>query len=277
MKFAIFAKHLQSWPLETAVTNVREARFDGFDLTVRPGGYVEPQDLSRALPAAVKLIRAAGLEVPLLTTALTSPTEPFAEATLRAAADVGVREIKLGYWPYDGTMSIMRRTDDVNRDLDGFEKIARSAGVRVNIHNHSGDHVNNSPFTVAALLRDRDPARVGCYFDAAHFTIEGGLSAWKHAVEILSPRICLMAIKDNKWIDVPATMPSQERRWVPVGSGNVHWPAVLGEIKKSGYDGWASIHGEYQGRWTFREMTSAEVLQQCIADREVVSKIWHAL
>ena len=152
MKFAIFAKHLQSWPLSEAVERVAEAGFDGFDLTVRPGGYVEPEHLSRDLPAAVKLIRSSGLAVPLLTTGLISGDDAYAEQTLRSAGELGVRELKLHYWPWEGSTTLATAAHTARKSLDSLEKIAKSARVRVNIHNHSGDHVSNSPWTVATWI-----------------------------------------------------------------------------------------------------------------------------
>jgi sugar phosphate isomerase/epimerase len=273
MKFAVFAKHLQSWPLTECVTRVREAGFDGLDLTVRPGGYVEPgAGLAPALASAVRTIRSAGLDVPLITTGLTSASDPAAEPTLRLASELGIREAKLHYWPWESGMALRQAVDGARRDLDGLERLARACGVRVNIHNHSGDHVQNSPWTIAELLRDRDPSAIGCYFDPAHFTLEGGLSGWRAAVELLGARITLLAVKDGKWVDVAgARMPSQERRWVPVGTGTVRWPAVLSGVRSAGFDGWASIHGEYQGRWSWRDLSSAEVLSQCVDDRNLIA------
>lgn len=279
MRYAIFAKHLQDWPIATAVERVAKAGFDGLDLTVRPGGYVDPTagDVGTALADAVKLARNAGLQVPLVTTAITTPDDPHAQPTIAAAGQQGIRELKLGYWPYDGPgegRSLDRAVSAAKRALDGLERLARAAGVRLNIHNHSGDHLQNSPWVVADLLRDRDPAVVGCYFDPAHFTLEGGLSGWKHALELLSARVTLLAVKDGKWVDVgDSAMPAQERRWVPVGSGNVRWREVLPALRRAGFDGWASIHCEYQGRWTWKDLSSAEVLAQGVADRKVVESV----
>lgn len=275
MKFAVFAKHLQTWSLTACCQQVKSAGFDGLDLTVRPGGYIEPANIKRDLAGAIKLIRSHGLEVPLFTTALLRADEPGAAETVAAAPEFGVREIKLGYWNWNGEVPIRSAIDNVRRDVDSLEKLARAAGVRINIHNHCGDMVQNTPFAVAEILRDRDPKVVGAYFDAAHYTIEGGLAGWKVALDLLTPKIALLAIKDHKWVDIAGIkMPSQERRWVPVGSGQVHWKHVLPAIRASGYDGWASIHGEYQGRWTFKEMTAPEVLAQCVADREVARSVW---
>jgi sugar phosphate isomerase/epimerase len=226
------------------------------------------------LPEIQKLARDAGIEIPLLTTSFLSADEPFIAETLHTAGRLGIREIKLGYWEYEGG-GLQRAIDAAKRSLDGLSKLAAAAGVRINVHNHSGDFVQCSPLVVAELLKDRDPTGVGCYFDPAHYTIEGGLSGWKLALELLVPRISLLAVKDNKWVDVPGiSMPSQERRWVPVGSGNVRWKEVAKAVKQSGYDGWTSVHCEYQGRWTWKQLDAAGVLEQGVTDRDAFEKAW---
>src|SRR5205814_6386756 len=99
MQFMMFSKHLQSLPLPAAARAVRELGFEGLDLTVRPGGSVEPDQVRDRLPAAIAMCRDAGLAVPLLTTSITV-SDPAAAATFDAAAQNDVREIKLGYWQY---------------------------------------------------------------------------------------------------------------------------------------------------------------------------------
>src|SRR4051812_26519443 len=99
MQIAVFAKSLQAWPIDECAERVKAAGFDGLDLTVRPGGYVEPGDRFRQrFTAAVETIRGAGLSVPLITTGLTSATDPAAEPTMKIAAELGIRELKLHYW-----------------------------------------------------------------------------------------------------------------------------------------------------------------------------------
>ena len=34
-------------------------------------------------------------------------------------------------------------------------------------------------------------------------------------------------------------------RWVPAGEGIVDWTAIFGELRRTGYDGYVSIHCEY--------------------------------
>ena len=65
--------------------------FDGLDLTVRKGGHVLPERAAEDLPRAVATAREEGLDVPMITTALTSADDPTARAILSTAAGSGSR------------------------------------------------------------------------------------------------------------------------------------------------------------------------------------------
>lgn len=273
MRFAMFSKHLQDWPLHETCQKVKAAGFDGLDLTVRPGGYVDPTKAARDLPAAVKVAREHGLEVPLITTGLLSAEDPAAEATLMAAGEAGIKEAKLHYWPLATSVDPRRQVNAVKPLLNGLAKLAEKSGVRVNLHNHSGDCVTHSAWVVRELVEAHPPSAVGVYFDPAHYLIEGGIAGWWCALEMLAQRVSLVAVKDTRWVDVQPG-PAQERRWVPVGTGNVLWKRNFSKLKEAGFDGWMSIHGEYQGRWSYKDLGTAEVLEQGAADRAFIQGVW---
>src|ERR1051326_815794 len=79
-----------------------DAGFDGVDLTVRAGGHVLPERAAQDLPRAVDAIRARGLQVPMITTELTSAADPSARPILSTAAQLKIPYFKLGYWRYTG-------------------------------------------------------------------------------------------------------------------------------------------------------------------------------
>jgi L-ribulose-5-phosphate 3-epimerase len=273
LKFAAFAKHLQDWPLAETCGHLAAVGFDGLDLTVRPGGYVEPSRLPVALVEAASVIRAAGLEIPLLTTGLTTATDPAAEPTFATADAINVRELKLHYWPWPKGQPLAPRLASARRDLDSLVNLARKYSVRINIHNHSGDHVQHSADIVHDLIKDHDPTLVGAYVDPAHFTIEGSNASYRAALETLAPRITLCAAKDFRWFDTGATYPAQSNRWYPLGSGNVRWPEVLTLLRASTFGNWISIHGEYQGKNSFADLSTQAVFQQMVTDRNVLLEL----
>ncbi|HMO25101.1 MAG TPA: sugar phosphate isomerase/epimerase [Tepidisphaeraceae bacterium] len=272
MTIAVFAKHLQAWSLERCCERVREAGFDGLDLTVRPGGYVEPgPSLGARLADAVGIVRSHGLTVPLITTGLIRADDPAAPTTIAAATELGIPEIKLHYWPWAPDQPFDAAVDDARRQLAGLAQHVRGGKTRLNLHNHSDRYVTHAAHAVRRLVDDHDPRTVGVYLDPAHLTLEGGLAGWRSAIDLLADRITMVAVKDFRWIDVdPDRSRPQERRWVPVGSGNVRWTDVLALLGHQGFHGTFSIHGEYQGRWSWRDLDVNAVFQQCIDDRRTL-------
>ena len=97
MKLMMFAKHLQSYPLEKAGQVAKELGFDGLQLTVREGGFVAPEDVKEHLPAAMATLERVGAEVPLIATDITAADDDYAEETFAAAAKCGIKALNLGY------------------------------------------------------------------------------------------------------------------------------------------------------------------------------------
>jgi sugar phosphate isomerase/epimerase len=275
MKFMMFAKHLQTLPLADAGRRVRGLGFEGLDLTLRPGGYVEPDRLRNELPCAIATLRDCGLVVPLLTTSITSTSDPAAAPTFEVAASLGVREIKLGYWNYKTFGTYRATLEQIARDLDGIEKLAEKSGVRANLHIHSGDHMTAQAPVVWQLIKDRNPRAIGAYADPGHMAIEGGRDGWRQGLDLLGDRIALVAIKDLRWEQVDDPMLGKPRwisRIVPLRQGIVRWPQVFACLRKVGFDGWVSMHSEYQGWHSWRNLTVDEVLDQTRDDLQFLQR-----
>ena len=269
MKLMMFSKPLQTMSIAEAGRVIRDLGFEGVDLTVRPGGHVLPEDVRDSLPVAVRTLADLGLQVPLITTAITAADEPYAADIFKAAAEAGVPEIKLGYWRYQGFGTFRQAMDAIARQLDGIEELARRTGVRANIHTHSGDFMSASPFIVWYWIKDRDPAAIGAYVDAGHIVVEGGVSTWKMALDLLRDRITLLAVKDMGWQQVEDSSLGKKRwvaRMMPLDQGVVPWPEVFACLREIGFDGWVSVHSEYRGSHSWRDLTVEELIEQTRKD-----------
>lgn len=266
MNLAMFSKLLAPLSVAEAGRTIKELGFAGVDLTVREGGHVKPEEAAAGLPAAVKTLADLGLTVPLITTSLTSAASPHAAAVVEAAAKAGIPDLKLGYWPYRGAGTLAADLAAVHRDLDGLERLAAGAGLRVNLHTHSGDYLTASAHTVWELIKDRHPRAVGAYPDPGHLTIEGGLAGWKIGLDRLAGRIGVVAIKDFEWTRVKEGKGGWAPRLVPLERGMVPWPNVFAALRTGGFDGWCSVHSEYQGSWSWRDLSLPELIEQTRRD-----------
>src|SRR5215472_7116973 len=132
--FCFFSKHLPQLNYTDLAKWLRDGGFDGVDLTVRKGGHVLPERAPEDLPRAVEAIRSIGLDVPMITTELTSAADPGARLILSTAARLKIPYFKLGYWPY-GTDPIA----DVKKaaaDARALAELAKEYGVTAGFHNH---------------------------------------------------------------------------------------------------------------------------------------------
>jgi sugar phosphate isomerase/epimerase len=276
MKWMMFIKHLQALPLPEAAQVVRGLGFDGVDLTVRPGGSVAPESVRQSLPQAARVLHDWGLTIPLATTALVSATDPHARDIVETAASLGIREIKLGYVPVNEFGTYQATLENFNRELDGLEALARANSVRINIHLHSGAYLSSLAAAVWWLIKDRDPAAVGAYVDPGHMFVEGGRDGWRLGLDLLHPRIALVAVKDLIFEQVPDERSGKSRwvtRIVPLERGAVPWPEVFQLLKKSNFDGWVSVHSEYQGNHSWRDLKTEEVVDQTRQDLAYLRKV----
>jgi sugar phosphate isomerase/epimerase len=269
-RFAMFTKHLQSWPLAKSAQAIAGLGFQGADLTVRPGGYVEADKVKTDLAPALRTLHDWGLTAPLLTTAITSASDPNARATFELAAEHGVRELKLGYWAYKDFGTLKASAEACAKDLDGIEKLAQSTGVRANLHTHSEGQLTALAPLVWWLIKDRDPKTIGAYVDPGHMCVEGGGEGWRMGLDLLAGRVNLVAIKDLRWeaVETPAgwNKPRWQSKVVPLNEGIVPWPKVFSCFQATNYGGWMSMHAEYQGWRSWKELSVEQVLEQTKQD-----------
>lgn len=243
----MFTKHLKrtgGLALPTAADRLVEWGFDGADLTVRPGGYVDPTevDVETALPEAVETLEGRGLSVPMATTGVTGADEPAAEPTFRAAAACGIDRLKLGYWRYDGFGTMRDGLAAMADDLEGLAALGADHGVTPCVHIHSGSFLSAEAGVLWTLLREHDPDRLGAYLDPGHMAVEGGLGGWEQGLDLLGEHARLVAVKDFAWerTDGEWTTTAAE-----LTEGLVPWERAFEHLDTLDYDGPVSIHGEY--------------------------------
>ena len=241
-KLCIFSKHMAQFDWKELGRKSKELGFDGIDLTVRPKGHVLPERVKDDLPRAVDAIRAAGLDVPMITTDLKSAANPAAAPTFEAARKLGIKLLKPGYWTYPRDRTVLQTNIEARQNFQGLLKLAMQHGVALGLHNHSGAYVGAALCAYRDLLQDVDPKLAGYYFDPGHATIEGGLHVWRISLELVAPRLKMVAMKDAYW---DKTNGRWRPKWVPLGEGMVDWPEVYRSFAKVAFNGPITLHVEY--------------------------------
>ncbi len=138
--FVAFTESFQSWPIPDVCERFKAIGLDGLDLTVRPGGHIEPDDAAQKLPAAARAASDHGLRIGMLSTAIVEANHQ-AETLLEAAGELGIDRVKLGYYRYEKFGTLARRIDEVRRKLEGIAPLVRKHGVLPCVHIHSGDTI----------------------------------------------------------------------------------------------------------------------------------------
>jgi sugar phosphate isomerase/epimerase len=235
-----FSKHLPDLGWSDLAAATVDMGFDGIDLTVRPKGHVLPERVAEDLPRAVDAIRAKGTTVMMITTEMTSASQPTAAAIFAAASAAGIGLIKVGYWRY-ALSDVRAEAAAMGRDLAGLAALASRHRVTIGVHNHQGN-LGSALWDIAPHIDPLDPQAIGYYFDPRHAVMEGGGIGWKAATLLAATRLKMIAVKDAFWEKGP-------RGWTarncPMGEGMVDW-AWMGRALKASFNGPISLHFEYE-------------------------------
>ncbi|MBI3832392.1 MAG: sugar phosphate isomerase/epimerase [Planctomycetes bacterium] len=250
MQLIVFTKLLKPWNAEQLVTFAKQNGLAGFDLTIRDGYPVTPAGIAKELPAFIKPIRAAGLAVPMATVGGTAmpPTDKLTENAWAACAEAGIKGIKLGYWVWKpNTEHYWDKVKTIKKELAAYAKLSEKHGIKALFHTHSDTYYGLNASAQMHLLQDIDPKHVGSYIDPAHLALDG--EPLELALDILRGRIAMVAVKNSHYASKrEGSRVVWSRGVCPLHEGIVDWPKAVALLKASGYDGYLSVHGEYDNR-----------------------------
>lgn len=238
----VFSKHLQWLDYRGMAELAAEVGFDGVDLTVRPGGHVLPERVADDLPRAVEAIKAAGLSAPMMTTAITSASDPATERILKTARALGIRRYRMGWVSYRPELGVAKSLDYYRPVMRDLAQLNAQYGLHGGYQNHAGTRVGGPVWDIWMLVKDLDPRWIGCQYDIRHAVVEGGTS-WPVALRALAPHVGTIAIKDFHWDKTTAG--KWAIRDVPLGGGMVPFADYLALVKELGIGAPISMHFEY--------------------------------
>jgi len=248
MPLILFTRALQTHSPESLVELARRLQIDGYDLCVRPGHPVTPENAGEKLPRTVALFRQHGLAVPLVTapTDLITADDPRATAILPAMDQADVRLLKIGYFRYDPAhQGYPDAVQQARRQLADWEKLARQHRVKICYHTHSGGFLGLNGAGLAHLLEGFDPACLGAYLDPGHLVIDG--EQFPAAIGMVQDHLAAVALKDVLVTRrEQADHGAQHPHWVKAGQGMVDWTTVAGTLRAAAFHGPLSVHAEFE-------------------------------
>jgi sugar phosphate isomerase/epimerase len=237
----VFSKHLQWLDYPAMATAVAAMGFDGIDLTVRPEGHVLPERVSEDLPKAVEIIRKAGLNVYMITTAINGVEDPFAEAILKTAGSLGIAYYRTGWISYDHKSGMPDNLKSIQSRLTNLAALNKKYSIRGQYQNHSGANFGSPLWDLWTVLKEINSPWMGSQYDILHATVEGA-NSWPLGLELLKSYIGTIDIKDFIWA-------KREGKWrsetTPLGEGMVDLKRYFKLLKEHAIQCALSLHYEY--------------------------------
>lgn len=204
---------------------VKQMGFDGVDLTVRPGGHVEPRLSNVDLVRAIESMTGPGLEVPIITTGLITPYDPTLLPVLAIAGHTKVPLFRPGNWRADNPAFL--------RDVMGLAATGARYKIGMAFHNYTGEDEGEAPWEVAPVLAGLDPMWVGTFFDPIH-----ARDKWEPMLKSALPRLRAVALKDFTISEGKATP-------CAMGHGVVDWAKFFGILAQAKFYGPLSLRVDY--------------------------------
>ncbi len=200
--------------------------FDGVDLTVRPGGHVEPRLSNVDLVRAIEEVRGPGLDVPVITTALTTASDPTMLPVVAIAGHTQVHLFIAGFF--------RAANPNYKREIAGLIQVAARYGMATALHNYTSEDVGETAWDPVELAGAFDPRWTFLYFDPIH-----ARENWEAELKRHLPKLRVVAIKDFQMVEGKA-------KPCPLGQGIVDWAKFFGILADAKYYGPLSLRMSYK-------------------------------
>ncbi len=262
-KIYYFSKDLDKYETEFMAETLSLAGVDGFDLTVRPGGKVEPEEVTDELPKVVETGNKHNLATHLIVTGITGTEDPLTEEVLITASALGVKHYRLGYYDYDLSAGVLKSLENIKSRLKSLSDMNRHFNIQAGYQNHSGGRVGSPGWDVWELVKDFPVETISSQFDVRHAKVEGNRS-WIFVLHLLSRNIGSLAIKDFTW-----HVENGRARIVnvPLGEGLVDFNLYFRTLKELKVNVPITLHVEYPLLTAKEESFALLAKQKIIVDK----------
>jgi sugar phosphate isomerase/epimerase len=245
---SLVSRHLQWTDAENGIAVAKEAGFPAILWTVRRGAHIEPEQVETELPRIVRLTKAAGIDTPMIITAIGDVTSDRAEAILATMKGLGIHLYRAVTPRYNYNAPVQPQLAACKGKIAGLAKLNEKYDTTAAFHTHSyADTIGGSAWDLLMLINDLDPRYVGLNYDIGHVTAKGGFG-WRESVRAAGPYLHSVSIKDFYWEKEPR-VPSGEWPWrtrfVKPGDGMVDFSDFFRYLQSIGFQGPLENYFEY--------------------------------
>ena len=222
---------------------LRDTGVDGVNLTVFPGGHVDPANASLDMFRSVEAITGVGLDVPIISTQYLNLNDASIRNVLGVCSEMGVPLFRSGSWHYAAAPDLDGRLAEVQRDFFSLANIARAAKMTVVMQNLTGDFVGAPVWDMHLILRGIDPQAAGWDFDIGNATAVGGTGEWQMALRLAMPRLKAVTVRDFYWSKDGGAWKLTP---CPLGDGMVDFAGFFAALARQHFIGPVTIEMGYQ-------------------------------
>ncbi len=255
LKVSVFTKPWKSLSLSDLAARVKSMGMDGIELPVRPGFQVEPDNIRRDLPGAVKVMGDHGLRIFSIAT---DPTPELIESC--GEAGVGI----LRTMPKIETGETYLEAESRYRTLyASLVPVLKGSRVTLGVQQHAGPFVSSAA-GILRLIEDLPPEQVGAVWDPAHCSLAGERPDF--AIDILWKHLCMVNMKNALWRRVTgpeAVEVKWDRYWTSGKHGLTSWSEVARVLHERGYKGIVLHFAEYADHDSVDRLTIEDMDYLC--------------
>jgi sugar phosphate isomerase/epimerase len=262
----VFSKIYQDLKLnfEDAAALTAEAGMDGIDCPVRPGGEILPEHAAKELPEYAAALKKRNLQMPFLTTGITSVASPHTEEILRTAKQLGVHYYRLGFTNKQADAPPGKQVSEVRAKLKDLASLNKEMGLGAVLENHSASgrgYVGGDLSEMYEVVKDFDPAQIGVAFDIGHAIIAHG-DDWRRHFEELKSHLKVAYIKDIR----------RGQGFVRFGKGELASNGYFRLLKEMGSRTPCCLHIEFDWSDKGKSKTRAALLQALQESTQVLRR-----
>jgi sugar phosphate isomerase/epimerase len=240
----LYSQHLIKVEYEAVGMVLRDLGFDGCDLAVVPGSHIPPEQAGSDLMRGIEAISGVGLEVPIISTSVTSGNDPNGRQILGIAGFMGVPLFRPGYWKYGNAADLEVRLGELQREILGLASVGRAYNVAMALHNTSGDAVGAALWDLSGMLRTVDPRWVGYDFDPGFATQTAGVNGAGVVMRLAMPKLKAVTVRDFTWNKDAAG--AWKAAPCPLGDGMVDWRQFFTALARARFVGPITIEVRYE-------------------------------
>ncbi|HEX2970381.1 MAG TPA: TIM barrel protein [Bacteroidales bacterium] len=237
----LFSKPLDIYDFEFMCDVIKGCGIGGLDMTVRPGGRIEPSKVESDLPLFAERAKKFNLVTDMIVTGILSASDQFTERILKTASSCGVKFYRYGWADYDFKSGISKSLVRFADEMKLLGELNRQFRIAGSYQNHAGARIGGPVWDLYDVFSNLQPEFSGIQYDVRHAMVEGA-NTWMLGMRRVAESINTLALKDFTWQTVNG---KPEAVTVPMGEGIVNWDLYFSLVKELKIVAPITIHVEY--------------------------------